>query len=68
MANRKMRNVKAKCKACNEFMYDLIFFNHLDKISFVNTFTMKEDKFKSNILNKASNHKVYDPEKPTYYV
>ena len=34
MANCKMRNVKAKCKAWNEFIDDIIFLKHLFKISF----------------------------------
>ena len=53
-----MRNVKAKCQIWNKFMDDLIFLKHLDKISFVNTLTMKDNEFKTDVLNEASNHKV----------
>ena len=61
MANLKMRNVKAKCKAWNQFMDDLIFLKNFDKKNFLNTSIMKYDEFKTNILNKASNNEVYDP-------
>ena len=35
-------------------MGDLTFLKHLDKISFVNTLTIKDNEFITNILNEES--------------
>ena len=59
---------KQNAKLQTKFVDDLMYLKHLDKVSFVNTLAMKDNKFKTKILNKTSNHKVCDPKQATYYV
>ncbi len=65
-ASASSSSLRKKCKAWEDFMDDLVFLKHLDKIAYMN---VKEDKsFITNILPYMKNNNVYNDTQDIYFV
>ena len=65
-ASSSTLSLKKKCKAWCDFMDDLVFLKHLDKVVFMNV--TEDTKFIENILPDMVNKNVYNTTQDNYFV
>ena len=65
-ASSSTLSLKKKCKAWCDFMDDLVFLKHLDKVVFMNV--TEDTNFIQKILPDMVNKNVYNPTQDRYFV